>query len=203
MAWCGPLHADPHSADADREAVRAFLAGDTRAFDSLYERYHGYVYNICLGIAGRRDDAEDLTQETFVRVHRSLAGFRGAARFSTWLYRIAVNCAIEHVRRPGPALLADESDLDRTPSEAEQVEAAVLRATEAEQVRRALAGLCVSYRTALTLFYLQEMTVAEMAEVLQCNASTVKVRLHRARLAFRKAFLALESSDEQILSPRR
>lgn len=204
IEWQGALGARARPVDADQEVVRAFLAGDERAFDHLFERYHSYVYNICLGITGRPEDAQDLTQETFLRVHRSLRSFRGEARFSTWLYRIAVNCAIEHLRRPACEFAAsDLLDSDREPRGAEDVADTVLRTVEDQQVHAVLARIHVPYRAVLTLHYLQGLSLEEIAQVLQCNVGAVKIRLHRARRAFRDSFLALERSDGERVPARR
>src|SRR5437868_447549 len=82
-------------ADVDAEFVARFLAGDKRAFDSLFDRYQEYVYHIVYGILGSGEEARDVTQDVFVQVYRRLPGFRRGSRFATWLYRIAVNRAVD------------------------------------------------------------------------------------------------------------
>ena len=82
--------------DEDSRLVRRFLGGDSPAFDTLFLKYQDYVYRIVFGIIGNPDEARDITQEVFLQVHTSLGGFRQSSRFSTWLYRIASNRAVDH-----------------------------------------------------------------------------------------------------------
>ena len=86
------------AADADGELIARFLAGDRSAFDALFIKYQDYVYNIVYGIVGQPDEARDISQEVFVQVFRSLGSFRRGSRFATWLYRIAVNRAVDAAR---------------------------------------------------------------------------------------------------------
>ena len=84
--------------DDDCRFVDRFIRGDTTAFDALFAKYQDYVYNIVYGIVGSAEEARDLSQEVFVQVYRSLPKFRKGARFATWLYRIAVNRAVDAAR---------------------------------------------------------------------------------------------------------
>ncbi len=178
-----------NSADADQQAIERFLAGDASAFEELYHRYQPYVYNVVHGIVQNAEDARDVTQDVFLQVYDSLGRFRGGSAFSTWLYRVAVNAAITHVRKhkrhlqvPLDSLREFRADIDAEPEQQAQ------RAETQEAVQNALAQLPEQQRTALVLRYFQELSLEEMAEVLNCSVAAVKVRLHRARNNFRRLF---------------
>lgn len=185
----------PHSSgtvnttDADRQAIERFLAGDKGAFEELYHRYQSYVYNIVNGIVQNADDARDVTQDVFLHVYDALPRFRGRSAFSTWLYRVAVNAAITHARRqkrhpqiPLDALREFRADIDAEP------EQQATRAETQQAVQEMLAQLPEPQRAALVLRYFQELSLEEMAEVMNCSVAAVKVRLHRARNSFRRLF---------------
>jgi RNA polymerase sigma-70 factor (ECF subfamily) len=192
---------DPSSADSC--LVEQFRRGDASAFEALFRKYQTYVFNVCHGILGNAEDAADVTQETFLRAHRSMAQFRGDAGLSTWLYRVAVNLSITELRRrtrhrshsmeelcqDGGALPA-EGDRETEPG------AALALREECALVRRVLQTLPEEYRAVLVLRHFQQLAYEEIAVVLAVSLSQVKTRLHRARKMFRDRFL-LYSSDER------
>jgi len=145
-------------------------------------------------------DAEDVAQETFIRAHAALARFRGDSKFSSWLYRIAVNRSLTHAkrraRRPEPVDLGPGAEglaavaQDRSPDPAQLVLDDEFR----RRVRRAVAELPPRYRAAVTLFYLEEKDSNEVAEVLGIPVGTLKTHLHRARAMLRSA-LAREHDE--------
>ncbi|MCS6829284.1 MAG: sigma-70 family RNA polymerase sigma factor [Armatimonadota bacterium] len=194
MANSGAI-ALPHSsgtvntADADRQAIERFLAGDAGAFEELYLRYQPYVYNVVNGIVQNAEDARDVTQDVFLHVYDSLSRFRGGSAFSTWLYRVAVNAAITHVRKekrhpqiPLDALREFRADIEVEP------EQQATRAETQQAVQEMLAKLPEQQRAVLVLRYFQELSLEEMAEIMNCSVAAVKVRLHRARNSFRRLF---------------
>lgn len=188
-----------NSADADHQAIERFLSGDTSAFEELYHRYQPYVYNVVHGIVQNPEDARDVTQEVFLQVYDALSRFRGGSAFSTWLYRIAVNAAITHVRREKrhPCVPLDALREFRAGSEADP-EYQTARAETQEAVQQMLAQLPEQHRAVLVLRYFQELSLEEMAQVLNCSVAAVKVRLHRARHSFRRLFGAgLPHEEEQ------
>lgn len=180
------------AADADGELVSRFLAGDRTAFDALFLRHQDYVYRIALGIVGDAEDAQDVAQNAFLQAYRSMGSFRRGARFATWLYRITVNCAVDAVRS---ARVRRAAPLDRVSSvladTADGPEAAAERHAQDLNVRQALAAVPVQYRDVLVLRYYGDLSLEEIAEVLGCSVAAAKVRLHRARLAFKDRFEAL------------
>ncbi|HEY8450423.1 MAG TPA: sigma-70 family RNA polymerase sigma factor [Bacillota bacterium] len=185
----------------DGELVQRARAGDFEAFGELVARYEKKVYNLGLRYTGDPQEAEDLAQETFVRVFRALHRFRGEARFSTWLYRVATNVCLDALRRrrlrPEPVLdrplATDEGELERElvspePEPATQLEAAERSAL----IRREIAAVREPYRSVLILRDLQDLSYEEVAAILGVSIGTVKSRLHRARELLRQRFETLE-----------
>ena len=146
----------------DMEIVRRVQAGDAEAFGELVNRYSGRIYALALAMVRDAQRAEDVTQEAFIRAYEHLDGFRGASAFGTWLYRIAYNRAAGECRRRA---------YDRIDAES----CAVVR------MRRALERLRPDERVLVALFYEEERSLAEIAQIMNLTLSNVKVRLHRLR----------------------
>lgn len=172
------------------ELVRAAAGGDEEAFARLVALHEKKVYNLALRMCGNPEDAWDTAQEAFLSAWRGLPSFRGEAGFSTWLYRLTSNAAIDLLRRTkrqrGESSLDDEAlgidAVDRTPSPQERAEESELRGA----VTAGLARLSDSHRQALVLREVQELSYEEIAQVLEVNLGTVKSRISRARSALRK-----------------
>lgn len=161
---------DPQLPAARREA----------AFHSLVDRYHRRVFAICFQVLRSSTDAEDATQETFVKLARGAAGFRGEAQLSTWLYRVARNVCTDHVRHDArrPAVpVADPGELDSAPSEPDTTAGT----DEHLAVAAALETLDPLSRQALVLVAIEGLTYAEAAVVTDLPVGTVKSRVSRAR----------------------
>lgn len=172
--------------DSDLTLIRLFTAGSEEAFDRLYLRHQDYVYNVCLGVLGNPDDARDCAQETFLRAYRKVGEFRARAAFSTWLYRVAVNVCVGHLRkrpRAAAASLEDEN-VREIADDAPEVWTGLEREVDEKLVREVVASLSPDYRTVLVLRYFQNLSYEEMVEVLGYNMGQLKVKLHRARRAF-------------------
>jgi len=163
-------------------------------FADVFHEYQGPIYNYLLRMTQNQAEAEDLTQETFVRAHRSLSTFRGEASLSTWLYRIATNVSLDHFRRrtirqartalPLDNIEFDEDWVNDTPSSPEQQAAC---SEMSACVQEFVQYLPPDYRTVLVLKDLQGLKNREIAEVLDCSLATVKIRLHRARNKLRES----------------
>ena len=162
-------------------------------FPDVFDEYQRPIYNYLLRMTQSQAEAEDLTQETFIRVHRSLPSFRGEASLSTWIYRIATNVSLDHFRRSATrqakaavSLEETESDgewvPDKTASSPEQVAA---QSEMSDCIQSFIGRLPPSYRTVLVLHDLQGLKNREIADVLDCSLDTVKIRLHRARKKLR------------------
>lgn len=165
----------------DSEIVRRVAEGDTEAFAIVVERYSEAVYHLVLGMLRDRQQAEEVTQECFVRAFEHLDRFRGGSALSTWLYRIAYNLAVDCGRRrrflslrPLHEALPEPDDAPRYGEE------------EVVAVRRALARLSPDERALIALRYEEELPVAEVAEITGLSVANVKVKLHRTRTLLRK-----------------
>ncbi len=161
----------PRESDLVREAGE----GDLAAMEALYTAHRAMVFAVGMGVCGNGADADEVLQETFLRAFRSLADWRGAGKFSTWLYSIAVRTALNwksrFVLRPGPRRPAEESP---APGDAAD------EAESAEGLRRAIVKLPYRQRIVLTLRHLRGLSLAEIAELQGCALGTVKSNLHHA-----------------------
>jgi len=182
--------------DVDGALIARFLAGDRAAFDALFYKYQDYVYNIVYGIVGRAEEARDITQDVFVQIHRSLPSFRRGSRFATWLYRIAVNRAVDAARgAKGWRWLPLNEMLKSRPDPAQNPAEAMDRRVEQDAVQRVLTAVPVQHRDVLVLRYYQNMSIEEIAEVLGCSVAAAKVRLHRARQHFKEKYVAIYGQE--------
>ena len=178
---------------SDEELVALSQGGADEAYGVLVERYSDYVFTIAARILGDDEDACDAAQETFVRAYRAIGRFRGDAKFSSWLYRIAANRALTHLkrrRRRAPAVDIDagphiESVIDVEPRRT-RPDQLVIDAEFRTRVRAAVAQLPDQYRAVVTLFYLEQRSYKEVAEVLGLPMGTLKTHLHRARAMLRR-----------------
>lgn len=169
--------------------------GDTEAFDELVRLTYGDVFKLAVRLTGNEADANDVVQDTYVRAFRGLRRFRGDAQFSTWLYRIASNCASTFTARRSrlrhhslaEAEEVPETDPDQDPTL--QAEASTLRAS----LERALEQLPHRLRAVMELRHLEDLSHREIAERLGISESATKVRLHRARNTLRRL---LPTGDE-------
>jgi RNA polymerase sigma-70 factor (ECF subfamily) len=162
----------------ERELIARCVDGDQRAFAELMTRHQRMLYAICLRITVNPDDALDAVQETLVRVWRMIGGYEQRAQFSTWLYRVATNAALEEIRKRGRR----PEPVDRLP------EQPASRPTDDEVVERmttdgALAQLPPSYRAAVVLRDLCGCSYEEIAALLDVPVNTVKSRISRGRQA--------------------
>ncbi len=179
------------SADTDRELVRRVQKGERTAFDLLFLRYQHKIH----GLVGRyvqvSEEVEDIVQETFIKAYRALPRFRGESAFYTWLYRIAINTAKNHLasrsrRFQGVELDADDQDLGESAPALRDEEdpESVLRRDELQAaVEHAIASLPEDLRSALTLREFDGLSYAQIAEIMDCPVGTVRSRIFRAREA--------------------
>ena len=166
---------------ADEDLVGRVNSGDRSAFEELFAKYRDTVFNLAASVSGSREQAEDITQEVFVRAYLGLSGFRGGSKFTTWLYRIAVNQSLRTksvgFRRAEVEQAID--DLVLASDEPEPGEAAERSETE-RRVRRAILELSPAQRAVITLRYLEGLDIAEVADVLGSPIGTIKSRIHHA-----------------------
>ncbi len=177
----------------EQELVRAAGGGDSAAFEQLVRLYENKVYHLALRMCSNPEDAYDVAQEAFLAAWKGLPAFRGESGFSTWLYRLTSNAAIDHLRRvkkqTGDLSLDDEElNLDAADTAPLPQEAA-----EQGELQQALAAglrqLSDDHRSVLVLREMQELSYEEIAERLDLDLGTVKSRISRARNALRKILL--------------
>jgi RNA polymerase sigma-70 factor, ECF subfamily len=179
-------------ASTDEELVARSRGGDLDSFNQLVLRWERPIYALAYRVIGREEDARDVAQETFLRAFRALSGFKGQAKFSSWLYRITLNLCRDWIRRErrAPVAQAPEGvDLVELASEAEpaeSIEALVARRELGRAVAKAMAMLPEEQRTAIVLKEYHGLTFQEIADLLDCPLSTVKTRLYQGLGVLRK-----------------
>jgi RNA polymerase sigma-70 factor, ECF subfamily len=177
--WCNSngVTAVVESMDPDAELVRRTLRGELSAYGELVARHRDVVHRVVARIAGPQD-ADDLTQDAFLRAFHKLASFRGDAPFRAWLLRVAHNTALNALgrRRPEPMAEVPEPEVQQ-PGPADALEARERR----QRLERKLLGLTPSHRTVLVLRDLEGLSYEEIAEITETPLGSVKARLHRAR----------------------
>jgi len=184
-----PAAAKAPGAPDDRELVRRAQAGDKEAFEELVRRHQHRVFAVAGGILRRREDVEDVAQQVFVKAYFSLRRFDQRAAFSTWLYKITVNECWDLLRKKKVRPLVYESDLSEEQagqfSAAERLDSGAQDVSDKleaqQQVENLLQGLDERDRMMLILKEVEGFAIDEIAEILNLNANTVKVRLFRAR----------------------
>jgi len=167
----------------DGELLERFRSGDARAFDEIVTRHERRVFAIAARICRHAEDARDVTQEVFVTALRTLGGFRGEARLSTWFHRVTVNASLDLVRRRSRREGPSVEDMTERPADDPGPEAEAIVSARAAEVHRALGRLAPEHRVVIVLHDLQDLDYAEVAAALEVPVGTVKSRLHRARLA--------------------
>src|SRR5262245_42861846 len=194
------------ASDPDAELVGQWQAGDLRAFETLVRRHERRVFRLLYRMLGSREEAEDATQEAFLSLHRHGHRFRGEARFSTFLYRVAANAALNRRRSLGRArarveeLGRQETFSEAQPSRSPDPEAAAHGAQVQQAVQLALLDLPQALRAAVVLFDIEGRPYKEIAEALGVPEGTVKSRIHRGRSALRQSlsqFLRGRKAGEQ------
>jgi RNA polymerase sigma-70 factor (ECF subfamily) len=174
----------------DDALVEKARAGDAAAFEALFEKYKQRVYAVALGVVKRPEDAADIVQDAFIKVHRHLATFQGTSSFYTWLYRIVMNLGIDHVRKHrkvvewGDDVPIEQAAGDRTlvPKVADSNPRSTVERRElSEKIRQALDTLPEYHRAVILLREVEGMSYEEIAEVLEVPKGTIMSRLFHAR----------------------
>lgn len=177
---------------SDESIVELIRSGDVEAFGLLVQKYQDRIYSTILNYVNSVEDASDLAQETFVKAYSAMHRFQGTSAFYTWLYRIAINTAIDHLRKR-PGVRVDSLDDDRfqdvgfepaADRSAEPQHALALK-EEKRIMKQAIGMLSEKLRTALILHDIEGLSQDEVAAVLDCPVGTVKSRVSRARCELR------------------
>lgn len=195
--------------DPDRELVERWHGGDADAFAALVRRHERRVFSLLLRMLGSADEAQDVAQETFLNLHRHGHRFRSESRFSTFVYRVAVNAALNRRRSLGRrrarmrALEARQAAGDDLPQNPRSPEDAASGAEVQRTVQDAIQTLAPKLRAPLVLYDIEGMPYAEVAQVLGVAEGTVKSRIHRARQALREQLHETWERDVAGAEPAR
>jgi RNA polymerase sigma-70 factor, ECF subfamily len=178
-------------ADADLAIVRRVKSGDVAAFDVLVSKYRERVVGVVYNMTSNREDAADLAQDAFIKAFQSIHRFEGQASFFTWLYRIAVNSTLSHLRKNRMRSFFSLEAINGDDPVSKEVIDALTDKTGAgrdsfvrelqEKLNDAMQKLSINHRTVVTLFEIDGLSHQEIAEVLDCSVGTVRSRLHYAK----------------------
>jgi RNA polymerase sigma-70 factor (ECF subfamily) len=182
--------ATPNPVEAD--ALARAQAGDHYAFAQLYSLHKRRIYSLCLRMVGNIAEAEDLTQEAFLQLHRKIGTFRGDSAFSTWLHRLAINVVLMHLRRKGLSLISLDEAMEPAPDEGPgrsfgSPDPTLAGAIDRLALERAVASLPAGYRLIFVLHDIEGYEHNEIASMLDCSIGNSKSQLHKARLKLRDA----------------
>jgi len=193
--------------DPDAELVGRWQAGDASAFEALVRRHERPVFRLALRMLGNRQEAEDVTQEALLSLHRHGHSFRRESRFSTFVYRVAANAALNRRRTLGRSrarerLLAERQSggIDLPTSPRDPGDAAAGAQAQA-RVQEALQELPPDLRLAVVLFDIEGLPYGEIARVLEVPEGTVKSRIHRARNALRERLRSFVNQESEGVEP--
>ena len=182
----------------DEELIARFQQGDAYSFDEIVRRYQDRLLNFVYRFLGRYDEAEDIVQDTFLKVYRNKEAYQNIARFSTWIYTIAGNLAKTELRKRKRRKLFSLGHLgveDRDyeiPSTAQSPEALADSALQEEAIQRAIQSLPEKFRTVIILRDIQELSYEEISKIVGIPLGTVKSRVNRARLKLQELLKSLE-----------
>jgi RNA polymerase sigma factor (sigma-70 family) len=172
---------------SDSELMRQVRGGRTAALATLFERHHARLYRYCLRMTGNRSAAEDLVQETFMKMLKYKATFKDDSELVPWMFGIGRNACLAHFRRTANGhVLTDDLDEATTPSEPFETPE---HDQESELVHRALQRLPLERREVLVLSRFEFKSYEEIAQALDCSVGAVKVRVHRAMKQLREIYL--------------
>jgi RNA polymerase sigma-70 factor (ECF subfamily) len=190
LKWAGSSAERAAESDADLALVRRVQAGDVEAFDVLVRSYRERVYSILYHLTGNREDAADLTQEAFIKAFQSIQRFQGNSSFFTWLYRIAVNGSLTHLRRSRIRKFFSFDQVDSEGAPPELIDALELPAGQErrlvlqeiqQRLNEAFQKLSLDHRTVVTLFEIEGLSHQDIADITGTSVGTVRSRLHYAK----------------------
>jgi RNA polymerase sigma-70 factor (ECF subfamily) len=202
------MPADPPapSPDAIETLIDRCLQGDQVAWDAVVRQYRRKVFNVAYKFVARHDEAEDLTQEIFLKIFKSLDTFDRRANFQTWLISVSRNLCIDHYRSVRKERETMDRDVDASELAPESREASPIAALEQRDrvalLRQAMAGLPATLRTAVLMRDIQELSYQEIADRLSLPEGTVKSRINRGRLELARHLRRLRDEDVNTGGPR-
>lgn len=191
----------PPSTLEDKQLTLAYQAGDDGAYQAIYDRYFARVHNVCRRMLPNAQDAQDATQESFLRVYQALGRFNGRYQLGAWITRIATNVCLDHLRaksrRPTSAFSLDEIEPEsgeRIDIDNDTPDEVVIRRAESRRVRKVLSKLPPMHRAAIVLRDFEGLSYEEVAVALNISDGQVKALIHRARRGFKRSWTSLGAS---------
>lgn len=174
--------------------IKKMKQGDQLAFSELIELYQHEVYRICFRLIGNRHEAEDIAQETFLRVYQNINSYDSNKKFSSWLFRIATNLTTDRLKKKKPDYYLDAevagaegmTMYTRIPANNNLPEDQVIGLELQDTVQKAIYRLAPEYRSAIVLKYMEDLSMSEISEIMQIPIGTVKTIIHRGRETLRK-----------------
>ena len=191
----------------DAELVARSVGGDVDSFNQLILRWERPIYALAYRVIGREEEARDVSQEAFLRAYRGLPGFKGQAKFSSWLYRITLNLCrdwIRKQRRQPVSQLPEDADIDEIAASTgpvESIEDLVARRELTAVVEEAMSRLPEEQRTAIILKEYHGMTFQEIADLQGCPLSTVKTRLYQGLSVLRRELEQRGQTRSRMVKP--
>ncbi len=171
------------SLQQDQYYIDKVIKGDTNAFSVLVDRYKHMVYTLAVRMVRNNEEAEEVAQDTFLKVYKALPGFKGDSKFSTWVYKIAYNRSLDYVKRLGrvPETTLIEEYAEHNKANLEDVMDQFEMDDRKYTLKKAMKKLPPDYATILTLHYFEELSLKEISKVMDASPDTLKVKLFRAR----------------------
>ncbi len=185
----------------EAEAIKDAQAGDGRAFEKLYSLHKRRVYSLCLRMLGNVAEAEDLTQEAFLQLHRKIGTFRGDSAFSTWLHRLSVNVVLMHLRKKGLPQVSLEETLEPSQEDGPRKDIGtrdlmLSGSIDRVTLERAIENLPPGYRLVFVLHDVEGYEHNEIADMLDCSIGNSKSQLHKARMKLRDLLRSGQKAEQ-------
>jgi RNA polymerase sigma-70 factor (ECF subfamily) len=190
----------PSPSSPQLDALSRAQGGDHQAFAELYSQHKRRIYSLCLRMVGNIAEAEDLTQEAFLQLHRKIGTFRGDSAFSTWLHRLVINVVLMHLRRKGLSVISLDEAMEPAQDEGPgrsfgTADLALTGTIDRLALERAIGDLPAGYRLIFVLHDIEGYEHNEIASMLDCSIGNSKSQLHKARLKLRDALRAFPRQE--------
>ncbi|WP_431158411.1 RNA polymerase sigma factor [Winogradskyella poriferorum] len=167
----------------DDQIINAIKNGDTQAFSILVDRYKDLVYTLAIRMIKNREEAEEVAQDTFIKVFKSLDRFKGDSKFSTWIYRVTYNTCLDNIKK-NKKHLNDVAIDEFTFNKLDTIDNALdhlMKQERSQLIKQCIEKLPEDSSALITLFYFEEMSLEEISKIINVETNTVKVKLYRAR----------------------
>jgi RNA polymerase sigma factor (sigma-70 family) len=175
----------------EKKIILDCLNGDTASYRVLVDKYQHFAYTLSVRITKNAEDAEEVTQDAFVKAYRSLSGFKGDCKFSTWLYKIVVNLSVSKVRRKKEA----HQNIDDLNLQVSVDNESAMKRERSYYVEKAIGSLPEDEAAIVTLFYMEDQSVDEISRIMNISVSNTKVILYRARKKMAEMLKGLLKED--------